>query len=151
LSILSGYLTARQRSIWSLSRSGMTESTIASRLNVSRQAVHKALDSAHAKVLKALVDAAELNRLEVRRVDPARGILLGFSPGFRLRVFLTYGVKNGVQLWYEHRGQCDGCQRKEECSRMLQGSAEEWGVKLTPEELTLPPTKLAERLFSEAI
>lgn len=151
LSVLSGYLTPRQKSIWGLSRSGLSESKIATRLSISRQAVHKALDLAEGKVLRALLDAAELDRFEVKKVDPIRGILVGFSPGFRLRVFLTYGVRNGIQLWYEHRGQCDGCQRKEECLRMLQGCAEEWGVTLTAEELSLPPTKLAERLFEEAL
>lgn len=149
MSILSGYLTPRQRSIWRMRRVGLTESNIASKLNISRQAVHKALNSAEAKILKALIDAAELNRFEVRKVDAVRGILVGFSPGFKLRVFLTYSVKNGVQLWYEHRGQCDGCQRRKECIQMLRKNAEEWGVKLTDEELILHPTKLAERLFSE--
>ncbi|MEM2936048.1 MAG: hypothetical protein QW231_02605 [Candidatus Bathyarchaeia archaeon] len=54
-----------------------------------------------------------------------------------------------MQLWYEHQGQCEGCQRREECTQKLLETAKEWEIKLKKEETMLPPTLLAERLFSE--
>jgi hypothetical protein len=115
---------------------------------VSRQAIHKTLHKANNKVHKALLDTAEVNKLDVERVNSEKGFLVGYSPGFRSRVFLTYSPKNKVQLWYEHQGQCEGCQRWGECSQKLQEIAKEWEIDLKEEESSLPPTLLAEKLFS---
>jgi hypothetical protein len=151
LSVLSGYLTSYQAMVWDLFRRGLSQTEIAKDLEVSRQAIHKTVNKANKKVLKALLDTAEINKLDVRRVDPVKGMLVGYSQGFDSRVFLTYGPKNGVQLWYDHQGQCEDCRKREECTSKLLETAEEWKVDLTEEEKTLPPTLLAERLFSEVI
>ena len=94
------------------------------------------------------MDTAQINKLDIRKVDPAKGFLAGYSLGFRSRAFLIYSSKNGVQLWYEHKGQCEGCRRREECTRKLLETAKEWEVDLRKEEAMLPPTLLAEKLFS---
>ncbi len=149
LSMVAGYLTAYQGLVWNLHRKGLSQTQIASKLGVSRQAIHKTLGKANDRVLRSLLDTAQINKLEIKRVDPAKGFLVGYSPGFRSRVFLIYGSKNGMQLWYEHQGQCEGCQRREECTRKLLETAKEWEIDLAKEETTLPPTLLAEKLFSE--
>lgn len=146
--MVAGYLTAYQGLIWDLYRKGLSQTQIASKLEVSRQAVHKTLNKANNRVLRALLDTAQVNKLDIGKVDPAKGVLVGYSPGFHSRVFLIYSSKNGMQLWYEHQGQCNGCQRREECTRKLLETAKEWEVDLTKEETALPPTLLAERLFS---
>jgi transcriptional regulator with XRE-family HTH domain len=151
LSVLTGYLTSHQARVWNLFRKGMSQSEIASNLGVTRQAIHKTVNTASDRVLNALLDAAHINKLDIRKVDPTKGVLVGYSPGFRSRVFLTYSPKNGVQLWYEHKGQCEGCQRREECTQRLLDTAKEWEVDLTQDEKRLPPTRLAERLFSEVV
>ena len=143
-----GYLTAYQGLIWNLYRKGLSQTQIASKLEVSRQAIHKTLNKANNRVLRALLDTAQVNKLDIGKVDPTKGVLVGYSQGFHSRVFLIYSSKNGMQLWYEHQGQCDGCQRREECTRKLLDTANEWEVDLTKEETALPPTLLAERLFS---
>jgi hypothetical protein len=122
---------------------------IASRLGVSRQAIHKTLNQANERVLGALLDTAQINKLDIKKVDPSKGVLVGYSLGFRSKVFVIYSAQNGVQLWYEHQGQCEGCQRREDCTQKLLETAKEWEVELTGEEEKLPPTLLAERLFSE--
>ena len=147
--MVAGYLTAYQGLIWDLYRKGLSQTQIASKLEVSRQAVHKTLNKANNRVLRALLDTAQVNKLDIKKVDPTKGFLVGYSPGFRSRVFLIYSSKNGVQLWYEHQGQCDGCQRHEECTRHLLETANEWEVDLTKEETMLPPTLIAEKLFSK--
>ena len=147
----SGYLTAYQALIWGLSRKGLSQTEIAAELDVSRQAIHKTLHKASNRVLRALLDSAQIDKLDIRKVDAVKGVLIGYSPGFRSRVFLIYSPKNGVQLWYEHKGQCEGCQRREECTQKLLDTAKEWEVDLTQEEKRLPPTRLAERLFSEVV
>ena len=52
-------------------------------------------------------------------------------------------------MWYEHKGQCKGCQKREECTQKLFETAKEWEADLTKEDAMLPPTLLAEKLFSE--
>jgi len=151
LSITSGYLTTYQGMVWGLSRKGLSQTEIASQLEVSRQAIHKTLDKANNRVLKALLDAAQINKLDIRKVDSLKGVLVGYSPGFRSRVFIIYSPKNGVQLWYEHQGQCEGCQRREECTQKLLETAKEWEIELTVEEEKLEPTELAEKLFSGVV
>ncbi len=150
MSVASGYLTAYQGMIWGLRRRGLSQTEIASKLDVSRQAIHKTLDKANNRVLKALLDAAQINKLDIRKVDSVKGLLVGYSRGFRSRVFLIYSSKNGVQMWYEHQGQCEGCQRRGECTRKLLETAKEWEIELTSEEEKFPPTLLAEKLFSGA-
>jgi hypothetical protein len=99
------------------------------------------------RVLRALLETAETNRLDVHRVDPIKGVLLGYSQGFRSRVFLSYSPERGVQLWYEHKGQCEGCGKRQECMEKLLELAEDWEVDLTEDATKLPPTLLAEKLF----
>ena len=149
MSIAAGYLTSHQGLVWGLHRKGLSQTQIASKLEVSRQAIHKTLNKANNRVLRSLLDTAQINKLDITKVDPVKGVLEGYSPGFRSRVFLIYSSKNGVQLWYEHQGQCEGCQRQEECTQKLLETAKEWEVDLAKKETMLPPTLLAEKLFSE--
>jgi len=143
-----GYLTSAQQRVWRLSKKGLSQTKIALELGVSRQAIHKILNQANDRVLKALLDTAQINKLDIRKVDSAMGVLVGYSLGFRSQVFLIYSSKNGMQLWYEHQGQCEGCQRHDECIRKLLETAKEWEVNLAKDEIKLPPTLLAEKLFS---
>jgi len=147
--MISGRVTAYQGLVWSLYRKGLSQTQIASKLEVSRQAIHKTLNKANSRVLRALLDTAEISKLDVIKVDSAKGILVGYSPGFRSRVFLIYSSNNGMQLWYEHQGQCKGCKRRQECTQKLVECAREWEIELTDEEVGLSPTLLAEKLFSE--
>ena len=149
MSIAAGYLTSHQGLVWGLHRKGLSQTQIASKLEVSRQAIHKTLNKANNRVLRSLLDTAQINKLDITKVDPVKGVLEGYSPGFRSRVFLIYSSKNGMQLWYEHRGQCKGCKRRQECTQKLVESAREWEIELTDEEARLSPTLLAEQLFSE--
>lgn len=135
--------------IWRLCRKGLSQTKIALNLGVSRQAIHKTRKEANVRVRKALLDAAQINKLDIKKVDSVKGVLVGYSHGFRSRVFLIFTPKNGVQLWYEHKGQCNDCEKRNECITKLLETAKEWEITLQEEDTMLPPTQLAERLFSE--
>ena len=151
MSVATRNLTGTQRQVWRLHKKGLSQTKIASELGVSRQAIHKTLNQANDRVFHALLGVAQISKLDIEKVDPAKGVLLGYSPGFRSRVFLIYSPKNGVQLWYEHQGQCEGCKKREDCTRKLLETAKEWEMNLTKEEANLPPTLLAEKLFSGVV
>jgi len=70
MALSNGYLTSRQKCIWNLKGKGLLRTSIARRLDVSRQTVHKALNVANAKVSQALQETARLNKIRVRTVDP---------------------------------------------------------------------------------
>ena len=54
-------------------------------------------------------------------------------------------MKHGMQVWYEHEGDCGTCQRYTECIELLWDYARELGIPL---EKTEDPTRMADELFS---
>ena len=148
LSLSLGYLTPKQRMIWDLKSGGLPEAHIARKLNVTRQTVHKALDTANVKIGEALEETAKINKIEVRTVDPARGFLLGYSSHFKTEAFITFSAKNGVQVWYKHEGDCQKCSRINECRDVLLSEAKERNFLVLDETSKILPSKLAEALFA---
>ena len=148
MSIQSGYLTPKQLLIWSLRRRGLKQAEIARRMGVRRQRINHALFSIDSKVKRALVEAAQLNKIDIRRIDPVEGILEGYSPAYQVPVIISFTEANGVQLWYIYEGRCDECNRRRACRKMLEAEAKERGIKLTEQDKELPPTLLAKKIFS---
>jgi transcriptional regulator len=149
MALSTGYLTSKQLQIWNLKNKGLLEANIARRLDVSRQTVHKALNTANTKVSQALQEAARLNKIGVKTVDPAQGILVGFSQEFKAAVMITFSAKNGVQIWYRHEGDCKSCDQLQTCRIMLLAEAEEREVQLPKNHEAMLPSQLAEILFSK--
>jgi len=145
------YLTDRQLEIWSLLLRGPSKAEIGRRLGVTRQAIYDAEGVTLRRVESALRHAAEANMIDVRYVDPTKGILLGFSPATRSRVIVTFSAKNGVQTWHYEQPDCGSCQWEERCRRRLLAEAEERGVRVSDEERQLLPSKLAHLIFSKVI
>ena len=136
-------LTERQMEIWRLCIRGVSASEISRILNVSRQFVHKAINLLELKVYRLLTGVAKANRIEIYEVNAKKGYLRGYSPEFGTDVFITFSAKNGVQVWYRHRGNCRECRMRNECVRILRDEAEERGMELKEVE----PDKMAEELF----
>ena len=88
-----GYLTSRQSEMWGLARSGLTESEISRKLDVSRQSVHIMLDAARNKITQALNEAAEVNRIQIQHMEIEKGILVGHSQEFDHKVVITYSPR----------------------------------------------------------
>lgn len=148
MSLSSGYLTSKQTLIWDLKSRGMPEASIAKKLKVTRQSIHKAVGAASKKVCTSLEEAAEINRIEVERVDPAKGFLMGYSSHFKTKAFITFSAKNGVQVWYKHEGNCEKCEKLETCRDVLLTEAEDRNFLLPEGIRSMLPSQLAEALFS---
>ena len=145
------YLTDRQLEIWSLRFKGLSKAEVGRRLGITRQAVYDAEKYSLEKVESALLHVAEASRIEVRYVDPTRGILHGFDPATESRVIVTFSARNGVQTWHYEQPDCGSCTWVESCKRRLLDEAEERDIRLSAEERTLPPSKLAHEIFSKVV
>lgn len=151
MALSNGYLTSKQKRIWDLKGKGLPEANIARKLDVSRQTVHKALNTANCKVFQALQETARLNKIRVDTVDSANGILVGYSPEFKATAMITFSAKNGVQIWYRHEGDCKNCDQLKTCRKSLLAEAEERDIQLSENQKSVLPSKLAEILFSRII
>jgi hypothetical protein len=146
-----GYLTLKQRLIWSLSNAGLGEASIARKLNVTRQTIHRALDTANQKIFESLEETARINKIETQAINSTDGFLLGYSSHFKTKALITYSAKNGIQVWYEHEGNCAECKRIQSCRETLVTEAKERNIILPPDVSRVLPSKLAEELFAKII
>src|SRR5260370_7241193 len=86
-------LTPLQSRVWSLrGAKGVSVSETAKKLDTFKQNVHQTFLMAKNTVSNALLEVAEANRLEVRKVDPDRGILAGFQRSLASSLVLTYST-----------------------------------------------------------
>jgi len=145
------YLTDKQLIVWSLLLKKLSKAEIGRRLGVTRQAVYDAEKVIQAKVEQALIHTAESNMIEPRYVDSAKGILLGYSPSSQRNVIITFSARNGVQTWHYEQPDCSSCKWVERCRKRLLDEADERDVALSDEEKGLPPSKLAQVIFSRVI
>jgi len=133
-------------------RSGLSQSDIARRLNVSRQAINQLAQKIPERVTAALQDAAKLEGVEARHLDTSRGILLGWSRDSQTEAVITLNREAGLRVWYKHNlGQCKICPDRRQCKSSLLRSVEDLGVSLTRQEKALEPSKLSSLVFSRAL
>ncbi len=130
---------------WKARRNGETVTKIAKKNKVSVQAVYKALRSKNSKIDTLLLNTAKANRIRVYRHDNVEGFLWGYSPGFKSDVYITHSPKTGTQVWYEHEGDCGGCDALAECLWILKTEAEERKITIL-KELKIP-TEMALHIF----
>jgi hypothetical protein len=136
----------KQFGFWRMRRSGTPNITIANMVGISRQAVSKALLIMDEKINSALREMAQANQIAIERINAERGVLLGRSIPFQTAAIIFVSEKHGVQVWYEHDGDCGTCQRYTECIELLWDYATELGIRI---EKTADPTKMAEELFTK--
>ncbi len=143
-----GYLTPKQRRYWGLRRSGMTQADISREMDVTRQTVNKTFNVVDSRVSRALLEAAQVNRVEINRVDPKKGFLLGRSPSLGIDVLVTFSDRNGILVWYRGEGGCSECSWQSSCKKKLLIEAEDRGIQLPEAVEDMKPSKLAETLFT---
>jgi len=136
----------KQFEFWRMRRSGSSNITIANLLGISRQAVSRALLVMDEKIETTLRDMAQANQIEIGKINAERGVLIGRSIPFNAAAIIFVSEKHGMQVWYEHDGDCGSCQRYTECIELLWDYATELGIKI---EKTADPTKMAEELFAK--
>jgi hypothetical protein len=124
---------------------------VSKRFNVTPQTVNKAFNAIDAKISKALSEAANVNRLEVRKMDTKQGYLLGYSFALNREALVTFSSRNGVQVWYRGEGSCESCGWQRSCREVLLGEAEERGIKLPEGSGEMEPSRLADYLFDRIL
>jgi hypothetical protein len=139
-------LNERQFVFWKLRRGGLVNIQIADRFRISRQAVSKALLAMDRKVEETLLEMAQANQIEVERLNAEIGVLFGRSVPFNAAAIVFVSADHGVQVWYEHEGDCGACPRYARGIELLWGYADELGIAL---EKTDDPTRLADELFAK--
>ena len=136
----------KQFGFWKMRRSGTPNITIANLLGISRQAVSKGLLGMDEKIESTFREMAQANQIAIDTINAERGILLGRSIPFQTAAIIFVSEKHGVQVWYDHDGDCDTCQRFTECIELLWDYATELGIRI---EKSADPTKMAEELFTK--
>jgi predicted transcriptional regulator len=136
----------KQFEFWRMRRNGSSNITIANLLRISRQAVSKALLVMDGKIETALREMALANQIAIEKINAGRGVLIGRSIPFQAAAIIFVSEKHGMQVWYEHEGECGSCQRYTECIELLWDYATELGI---PIRKTADPTKMAEELFAK--
>ena len=142
-----GYLTTKQLSFWNLRRQGLTQAEVSRKIGVTPQTTNKTFNAIDTKMSRALTDAAQLNRLDIHKIDLQNGFLLGYSPTWRTDVLVTFSVANGIQVWYKGEGDCSECTNLDSCKQTLIRESEERGISLPRERARVNPSHLADTLF----
>jgi DNA-binding CsgD family transcriptional regulator len=136
----------KQFSFWKMRRNGMTNISIANLLGITRQGVSQALRVMDEKIESSLREMAHANRIQIEKVDVERGVLSGKSIPFQTGAFIFVSEKHGMQVWYEHDGDCAACDQFTQCIEFIWDFAAELGIKI---EKTADPTKMAEELLAK--
>lgn len=136
----------KQFKFWKLRRDGLPNINIARLFNISRQAVSRALISMDKRIENTLLEMAQANQIEMESINAEAGILFGHSIPLNANSIIFVSAKYGVQVWYEHEGDCSTCSRYKQCIELLWDFADEMKIKL---EKTDDPTKLADELFGK--
>jgi len=131
-------------------RDGVSQSEIARKLHITRQAVSQLAQTIPVRITEALSDAAKLNGVEPKIVDSVKGIMLGYSREFQTDVVVTMHPETGLRVWYQHNlGRCKICPNKKQCKSALLKTINVLEVSLTDKEKSLDPSKLASLAFSK--
>jgi hypothetical protein len=146
-----GYLTPKQRKYWGLRRSGLTQADISRKMDVTRQTVNKTFIAIDSRVSKALLEAAQINRIDTSRVNQEKGYLLGRSRSLGLDVLITFSERNGIQIWYKGESGCSECTGRNSCKRTLLTEAEDRKIPLPEKAQDMEPSKLADILFKKIV
>ncbi|UCH01392.1 MAG: hypothetical protein JSV20_05795 [Candidatus Bathyarchaeota archaeon] len=127
----------------------MTHAEISREMDVTRQTVNKTFNTVDARVSKALLEAAQVNRVEISRVNPEQGFLLGHSPSLRMDVLVTFSDRNGILIWYRGEGGCSECSLQRSCKQKLLIEVEDRDIQLPEEAEEMEPSQLVETLFNK--
>ena len=149
MTLSAGYLTSKQTQVWDLSRSGFKEASIARKLKVERQTIHKTLDIAIEKVGESLRETAKVNKIKVEKIDPSKGFLMGTSAHFKTKTLVTFSAKNGIQIWYRHEGDCKRCEQLQTCKETLLAEATDRRIPIPEDSGSFLPSEFARTLFAQ--
>lgn len=136
----------KQFGFWKMRRSGMQNISIANHLGITRQGVSQALRVMDEKIDASLREMARANRIQVEKIDIEKGVLFGRSIPFQTNAYVFVSEKHGMQVWYEHEGDCGSCDEFTKCIEFIWDFAAELGITI---EKTQDPTKMADELLAK--
>jgi DNA-binding CsgD family transcriptional regulator len=139
-------LNDKQFTLWKMRRSGMSNISIANTLGITRQGVSQGIRLMDEKIESSLQEMAKSNKIQIEKIDVAKGVLFGKSIPFQTNAYILVSEKHGMQVWYEHDGDCISCDEFTKCIEFIWDFAAELGIKL---EKTQDPTKMAEELLAK--
>jgi hypothetical protein len=139
------YPSDAQLDIWNLNRNKIPGKKIAKLKDVTPAFVSKTLKITNKRIEDLLVNHGKANRITLEHIDPVLGFAKGYHHSLQDTAHITFSPQNGVQVWYEHEGDCTDCEIFDECRKMLLNEFKE--RDLTPKNQTLAPTDLADELF----
>ena len=144
-------LSPKQKTVWSLIRKGFSVSVIADKLKTTRQYINQTRLTAEAKLSSILLDVAVTNDIQVTKVYPKRGILLGYHPGLGRQAIITYTTSNGIKVWYWHDKpeEIKNENFLKQTRKYVLDIAKEQGIELDTKEKN--PAKLAHILFKNLL
>jgi hypothetical protein len=129
---------------------GLPITTIAEKLHTTRQFINQTKLAAEARLSTTLLDVAQANDLQVTKLYPQQGILLGYHPALQRKAILTYSTNYGIKVWYwhDHPEEVTNDAFLKQTKLYLLDIAKEHGVEIqTPENMH--PAKLAHLIFNK--
>ena len=147
---VSSPLSQNQKAVWSLLSKGFTVSKIADKLKTTRQYVNQTRLTAEAKLSTTLLEAAQVNDLQITKLYPKQAILLGYHPTLKRKAILTYTTNHGLKVWYWYDNPEEITDKAllNQTRQYLLEIAKERGIEIEGAE-KIHPAKLAQRIFSE--
>ena len=147
---LSSPLSHKQKTVWAMIGQGLSAAAIATKLDTTRQFVNQTKLAAEARISATLLDVAQANDIQVTKVYPKEGLLLGYHPGIGRRAILTYSTSHGIKVWYWHDNpeQVTNEEFLKQTRGYLLNIAKERHVEVKDAE-GMHPGKLARLVFSE--
>ena len=140
------YPTKTQVELWFLKRCRHSGKEIAKQKEISPAFVSKALKEANKRITSILQETARTNKIALDLLSSELGFARGHSRMFDLKAYITFSPANGVQVWYDHKGDCANCEEFDECRKNLFQEYKERNITL--KKPALRPTDLGEFLFT---
>ena len=149
---VSSPLSQSQKTVWSLITKGFSVVNIAEKLNRTRQYVNQTKIAAETKLTTTLLDVAQANDLQITKLYPKEGVLLGYHPALKHKAILTYSTNYGIKVWYWHDNpeEVTDTAFLNQTRQYLIDIAKERGIEIEGCE-TIHPAKLAHMVFSKLI
>jgi DNA-binding CsgD family transcriptional regulator len=150
---LSSPLSQQQKTVWSLIRQGLSAAAIATKLRTTRQFVNQTKLAAEAKLSTTLLDVAQANDIQVTKIYPNQGLLVGYHPGVGHKVIVTYSTTHGIKVWYWHDDPEHVTNEEflKHTRRYLLDIARERHIDVKGDSESMHPGRLAHSIFSELI
>ena len=145
-------LSQSQKTIWALLGTGLTVTKIAEKLKTTRQYVNQTRLTAQTKLATTLLEVAEVNNLQVTKLNPQQAILLGYQPELKKQAILTYTTTHGLKMWYWHNNpdEITDTTYLNQTRQYLIDIAKERGLEI-PDADKIHPAKLAHLVFCKLI